>query len=110
MIRDSRYETSGSEGLPIVAHSRYPMKGRNRITSADLFVLLDREFRRRSPRECAACFVPLPYRIDAREQASANWELVPPSSCRQGCDLLIEELVAEFQEKYDLIDERRDEA
>ena len=51
------------------------MSKRTELTAADLFVLLDREFRRRRPRECSACFVQLPYRIDTMNGDGANWEV-----------------------------------
>ena len=72
------------------------------MSPADLFVLLDREFRRRKPRECASCYVPLPYRIDPPLPNLPNWEIVSPGRCPLGCDLLLEELVSSFQERYEL--------
>ena len=81
------------------------MNRRTSTTAADLFVLIDREFRRRKPRECSACYVPLPYRVDRSEDASANWEIVLPTSCSWGCDLLLEEIVEEFQARYNLAGE-----
>ena len=74
---------------------------RTALTAADLFVLLDREYRRRKPRECTSCYIPLPYAVDAID-GEANWELVPPTTCPHGCTLVIEELVREFQHSYDL--------
>lgn len=84
------------------------MGKRTSTTAADLFVLLDREFRRRKPRECAACYVSLPYRIDASGSEAANWELVLPSGCGRGCDMVLEDLVLEFQALYRLNGETRD--
>lgn len=80
------------------------MNTRTGVTAADLFVLLEREFRRRKPRECAGCFVQLPYRVDAQAPA-ANWEIVTPPACGKGCDLVFEELVQEFQALYQLVSE-----
>jgi hypothetical protein len=71
------------------------------MTSADLWVLLDREFRRRRPRECDACFVSLPFRIDAREGA-ANWEVDIRQDCGKRCELVLEELVSELRARHDL--------
>ena len=71
-------------------------------------MLIDREFRRRRARECATCYVPLPYRVDRSEEQAANWEIVMPCACRWGCDLLLDEIVAEFQSRYDLASELRD--
>lgn len=72
------------------------------MTAADLFVLIDREFRRRRPRECGACYVPLPYRVDEPGAEAGNWEIITPSSCGWRCDLVLDEIVGEFQQKYRL--------
>ena len=85
-----------------------PMNKRISTTAADLFVLIDREYRRRKPRDCVVCYVALPYRIDRPEEETANWEVVIPTGCRWGCDLLLEEIVSQFQERYDLSSELRD--
>lgn len=78
------------------------MMKRTFTTATDLFVLIDREFRRRRPRECAACYVPLPYRVDRKENGHANWEIITPTTCGRGCDLLLEEIVSDFQQRYRL--------
>ena len=72
------------------------------MSAADLFVLLDREFRRRQPRECAQCYVPLPFRVDAPDNGNANWEVVI-ASCPIACESVLQELVAEFQQRYELV-------
>lgn len=70
------------------------------ITPADLWVLLDREFRRRRPRECETCFVPFPFRVDAPDGAP-NWE-IDIRACGDRCQLILEELVQYYQDKHDL--------
>ena len=77
------------------------MASKTPVTAADLFVLLDREFRRRKPRECAGCFVQLPYPIDVFEEGP-NWEAINPAHCDLGCVEIFEELVLEFQQLYSL--------
>ena len=77
------------------------MNKKTAVTAADLFVLLDREFRRRKPRECVNCALQLPYRVDTAD-GQANWEVFLPRTCGKGCDLVLDELVAEFQDLYDL--------
>src|SRR5687768_2274969 len=47
----------------------------------ELYVLLDREFRRRRPRECGTCYVQLPYRVDANRSTAGNWEVLLPPGC-----------------------------
>lgn len=71
------------------------------VTSADLWVLLDREFRRRRPRECDACFVPLPFRVDTRDGVP-NWE-VDIRPCDKRCEFILDELVQELQGTHDLV-------
>ena len=78
------------------------MNKRTPVTPADLFVMLDREFRRRKPRECAACFVQLPYRVDTLNGNHANWELMVPLECSHGCAIVLEEIVGDFQTRYEL--------
>ena len=75
---------------------------RTPVTAADLFVLLDREFRRRKPRDCNGCFIQLPYRVDSKESETPNWEMLPPPDCGNSCALVLEELLTEFQSLYSL--------
>lgn len=78
------------------------MNTKTAVTPADLFVLLDREFRRRRPRECATCFVQLPYRVDAMNDDEPNWEIVPPAQCSNGCAIVLEEILHDYQSRYAL--------
>jgi hypothetical protein len=86
------------------------MKTRTRISAADLYVLLQREFRRRQSPECSDCFVQLPFRVDRADEDSPNWEVVTPPSCPQGCVAIVEELVADLGMVYDLSSASEDEA
>jgi hypothetical protein len=78
------------------------MNIRTEIEAADLYVLLQREFRRRQSADCDNCFVQLPFRVDRREAHASNWEVVMPPQCPKGCAALLEELVADFALLYDL--------
>jgi hypothetical protein len=71
------------------------------ITAADLWVLLDREFRRRRPRECSQCFVPLPFHV-VPQNGPANWDVDIRHGCGKRCGLVLEELVLEQQRAHDL--------
>jgi hypothetical protein len=75
---------------------------RSEIFAADLYVLLQRELRRRQAPECSACYMQLPFRVDRQDAEAPNWEVVVPPSCPHGCRAVIEELVAEFGQLYDL--------
>ena len=77
------------------------------MTAADLFVLLDREFRRRKPRECTTCHIQLPYRVTQSGGFDANWDVVLPQHCGLGCEAVFEEVVQEFQALYQLKSEAR---
>lgn len=76
---------------------------RQSVSAADLFVMLDREFRRRQPRDCGDCYVQLPFRVDASRAGRANWEVVAPICCALQCEAVLQDVVQEFQEQYELI-------
>lgn len=91
--------------LPVVQLFNHFFFGRNMdrktvVAAADLFVLFDREFRRRKPRECGACELQLPYPV--KSAGGADWQMVPPRDCGRGCMSVFEELVNEFQRLYAL--------
>ena len=79
------------------------MKNRTPIHAADLYVLLQRELRRRQPPQCSNCFVQLPYRVDRSDEDEPNWELAAPADCEHGCTAVIDELANEFGEVYELV-------
>ena len=83
------------------------MKNRAAVQAADLYVLLQREFRRRQSPECQLCYAQVPYRVDRIDANSANWEMILPPHCPYGCQAIMEELVSEFQSAYDLMVEAR---
>jgi hypothetical protein len=75
---------------------------RTALSAADLFVLLDREFRRRRPRACNDCSVQLPFRVDDPVPHGANWEIVTLPRCAAACEAVLQDLVSEFQGRYEL--------
>jgi len=77
------------------------MNRKTHMAAADLFVLLDREFRRRRPRDCQSCETQLPYIVE-RPGAVSNWEAMVPMGCGQGCAAVFEEILSEFQRLYEL--------
>ena len=78
------------------------MKARTPITAADLYVLLQREFRRRQVPECSSCYVQLPFRVDRPQAAGPNWEVIFPASCTFGCREVMDDVVEDFSRRYDL--------
>ena len=78
------------------------MNTRTEMYAADLYVLLQRELRRRQSPQCQACYVQLPFRVDRDDADSPNWEVVLPANCRYACRDIIEDLVGEFGQLYEL--------
>jgi hypothetical protein len=78
------------------------MTTRTAIAAADLYVLLQREFRRRQVPNCTACYVQLPFRVDKRETHDANWEVIIPPECGFNCRDVMDEVVQDFSRRYDL--------
>jgi hypothetical protein len=72
------------------------------ITSASLYAILDREFRRRRMPECSSCRVPLPFYRDPPDDVSANWAIGTPGECPKKCHAVIGEVLAELWPKYNI--------
>ena len=75
---------------------------RTTITSAQLYAILDREFRALKSKKCARCRVPLPYYRRPPDDVSANWQIGTPAECSEGCHLVIAEMLARLWTRYDL--------
>ena len=76
---------------------------RTTLSTAQLYAVLDREFRKRKPAACVACSVPLPYWCPAPDEVSANWMIGTPRVCQHRCHIVIAELVTFLWSRYDLI-------
>ena len=81
------------------------MTHRTPIAAADLYVLLQREFRRRQVPDCSACYVQLPFRVDRLEANASNWEVIVPTSCEYNCREVLDEVIDDFAKRYDLLPE-----
>jgi len=81
------------------------MKTRTPIAAADLYVLLQREFRRRQVPDCSSCYVQLPFRVDRNETNAANWEVIIPSACSYNCREIMDGVIEELSRRYDLLPE-----
>jgi hypothetical protein len=86
----------------MTTESLLKMNNRSEIFAADLYVLLQRELRRRQSPDCTDCYMQLPFRVDRLEPTAPNWEVVLPPSCQKNCRSVIEDLIAEFGLLYDL--------
>ena len=74
------------------------MKQATPVSAADLFVVLERAFRRQA-RECDDCVFTLPYRVARERRGDANWAVIP-FSCSETCRLILEDLVEKHQATY----------
>ena len=79
---------------------------RTTITSAQLYQILDREFRSLRKVQCTTCNSPLPYWRRPPDDVSANWAVGTPRDCEWGCHLVVAELVTRMWSKYDMEPER----
>ena len=72
------------------------------VSSAQLYAILDREFKRLRPAACTSCAVPLPYYRRSPDDVSANWFIGTPHECPHGCQVVIAELLTRLWTQYDL--------
>ena len=68
------------------------------IGSADLFVMLERAFRREA-RSCRACTFTLPYEL---AHDHGDWSVIPSAACSDESRQVLEDLVARYRRKYHL--------
>lgn len=72
------------------------------VGAADLFVLLDKAYRRRT-RRCGKCGFSIPFAVFRDEdQERGAWAVDPSEHCTPECLGELEALVASFQKKYRL--------
>jgi hypothetical protein len=72
------------------------------LQPAQLYAILDREFKRLRPAACKDCSVPLPYWQLPPDDVSANWFIGTPRECPHGCHLVVAELLARLWTLYDI--------
>ena len=71
------------------------------VGASDLFVMLEKEYRKRT-RGCAACEFTLPHQIRRGEGDAGGWFVIPNGGCTPECRSALEDLVALFQKTYRL--------
>ena len=72
------------------------------IGAADLFVALDKAYRKRR-RSCGKCGFSLPFAVFRDEDdAGGDWAVDPSEECTTVCRGELEALVASFQKRYRL--------
>ena len=78
----------------------------NSLAGSDLFVLLEKAFRRRTKR-CGRCVFSFPFRVPAQRTDQPNWAVIPSEGCTENCRLILEDVVRQFQDAYRLSDTGR---
>ena len=79
---------------------------RTTIPAAQLYGLLDREFKKLRPKACGDCMVPLPFWRKPPDDVSANWNIGTPTDCPEGCHVVIAEMLTRLWSRYDIEPER----
>ena len=70
------------------------------LDPADLYVVLERAFRRET-RSCPRCSFSLPFRTDDGCAHGANWSVLP-ANCSPLCESILEDVVTKLQRNYRL--------
>ena len=86
----------------VIGASRINIVERSTISAAQLYAILDREFKELRPARCGECRVPLPYWRRPPDDVSANWNLGQPTECPHGCHIVVAELLTRLWTRYDI--------
>ena len=80
------------------------MELRNPLKSGDLYVMLERAFRRES-RNCVHCSFTLPHALATA--GGGDWSVIPSPSCSEACRMILEDLVVRYRKMYRLAEGER---
>ena len=81
------------------------MKAPKRVGASDLFVLLEKAYRRSTP-GCTNCVFSIPFRIFRSEAGREGaWSVIPAGECSHDCRAVLDDVVARFQKSYRLDDD-----
>ena len=80
------------------------MERRNPLKPGDLYVMLERAFRRES-RNCVNCSFTLPHALATA--GGGDWSVIPSTSCSEACRMILEDLVARYRLIYRLVEGER---
>jgi hypothetical protein len=77
------------------------MGTRTQLNSSDLFVVLEKAFRRRAP-DCAGCTFTIPYAYANGNVNKDDWSVLLTESCSPRCRAILEEIVTRARSEYAL--------
>lgn len=76
------------------------MANRTALNPSDLFVVLEKAFRRRA-RDCCGCTFSIPY-SHASAGGDGDWSVLLTNNCSPRCRAILEEIVARYRDEYAL--------
>ena len=79
------------------------MTAKKPISAAELYTLLDREFRATRAAGCEDCRVQMPYRVERDGEDAPNWDMAVRPGCALGCGEALRRLVERFRNAYDVL-------
>jgi hypothetical protein len=77
------------------------MAPRTQLNSSDLYVVLEKAFRRRA-RECGGCTFSMPYSQHYHGESGKDWTITLTNNCSPRCVAILEELVNRYRREYEL--------
>lgn len=77
------------------------MATRTALNASDLFVVLEKAFRRRA-RDCCSCTFSMPYSRSGRGTLRDDWSVILTNSCSPRCRALLEEIIHRYRSEYEL--------
>ena len=76
------------------------MENRAQMNASDLFVVLEKAFRRRAP-DCCGCTFTIPYAYRSRDNRE-DWSVLLTANCSPKCRGILEEIVSRARREYAL--------
>jgi hypothetical protein len=77
------------------------MATRTQLSASDLFVVLEKAFRRKAP-ECCGCTFTIPYPQQYRGAPEKDWSVLLTQNCSPRCRTVLEEIVSRARREYRL--------
>lgn len=77
------------------------MATRTQMNASDLFVVLEKAFRRRAP-ACCGCTFTIPYPQQHRGVPDHDWSVMLTENCSPRCRAVLEDILARARREYEL--------
>jgi hypothetical protein len=77
------------------------MSTRTQLTASDLYVVLEKAFRKRA-RDCSGCTFTIPYAQSIQRKPDDDWMVLLTQNCSPRCRGILEEVVTRARREYEL--------